>query len=125
MRHWLGKFSRSDMKATTAMEFRIERSGGGQPVPNRRGIVLGIAVSLLLHGALIYLWRHVQPAARMDTAQAHQQAETRHCPGNAGGGHGASIDPASHHGRAGITGHAGGQSRYHHARKPEIRHGSG
>lgn len=56
------------MKATTAMEFKIERSGGGQPVPNRRGIVLGIAVSLLLHGALIYLWRHVQPAAPPDTA---------------------------------------------------------
>ncbi|PHV28246.1 hypothetical protein CSQ93_07945 [Janthinobacterium sp. BJB426] len=37
-------------------------------MPNRRGIVLGIAVSLLLHSALIYLWRHVQPAARMDTA---------------------------------------------------------
>ncbi|MCM2566099.1 hypothetical protein [Janthinobacterium kumbetense] len=68
MRHWLGKFSRSDMKVTTAMEFRIERSDGGRPLPNRRGIVLGIAVSLLLHGALIYLWRHVQPAARMDTA---------------------------------------------------------
>ena len=56
------------MKATTAMEFRIERSGGGQPVPKRRGIVLGIAVSLLLHGALITLWRHVQPAAPPDTA---------------------------------------------------------
>lgn len=56
------------MKATTAMEFRIERSDGGRPMPNRRGIVLGIAVSLLLHGALIYLWRHVQPAARIDTA---------------------------------------------------------
>ncbi|MDN2704264.1 hypothetical protein O0881_19975 [Janthinobacterium sp. SUN100] len=68
MRHWLGKFSRSDMKVTTAMEFRIERSDGGRPLPNRRGIVLGIAVSLLLHGALITLWRHVQPAARMDTA---------------------------------------------------------
>ncbi|MDN2679276.1 hypothetical protein [Janthinobacterium sp. SUN033] len=68
MRHWLGKFSRSDMKVTTAMEFRIERSDGGRPLPNRRGIVLGIAVSLLLHGALIYLWRHVQPAARMDMA---------------------------------------------------------
>ncbi|PKB22823.1 hypothetical protein [Janthinobacterium sp. 64] len=37
-------------------------------MPNRRGIALGIAVSLLLHGALITLWRHVQPAARMDTA---------------------------------------------------------
>ena len=68
MRHWLGKFSRSDMKATTAMEFRIERSGGGQPVPKRRGIALGIAVSLLLHGALITLWRHVQPVAQIDTA---------------------------------------------------------
>jgi hypothetical protein len=56
------------MKATTAMEFRIERSGGGQPMPNRRGIVLGMAVSVLLHGALIYLWRHVQPAAPPDTA---------------------------------------------------------
>ncbi|WP_289953082.1 hypothetical protein [Janthinobacterium sp. SUN073] len=50
------------------MEFRIERSDGGRPLPNRRGIVLGIAVSLLLHGALISLWRHVQPAARIDTA---------------------------------------------------------
>ena len=50
------------------MEFRIERSDGGRPMPNRRGIVLGIAVSLLLHGALISLWRHVQPAARIDTA---------------------------------------------------------
>ncbi|MGK5005288.1 hypothetical protein [Janthinobacterium sp. LB2P70] len=68
MRHWLGKFSRSDMKATTAMEFRIETSGGGQPMPNRRGILLGIAVSLLLHGALITLWRHVQPATPPDTA---------------------------------------------------------
>ena len=56
------------MKATTAMEFRMERNDGGQPLPDRRGIVLGIAVSLLLHGALITLWRHVQPAARMDTA---------------------------------------------------------
>ena len=50
------------------MEFRIERSGSGQPVPNRRGIVLGIAVSLLLHGALITLWRHVQPSVPPDTA---------------------------------------------------------
>ena len=56
------------MKATTAMEFRMERNSGGQPLPDRRGVALGIAVSLLLHGALIYLWRHVQPAARMDTA---------------------------------------------------------
>ena len=59
------------MKATTAMDFSIERNGGsdgGQPMPNRRSIVLGIAVSLLLHGALIYLWRHVQPAAQIDTA---------------------------------------------------------
>jgi hypothetical protein len=56
------------MKATTAMDFRIERSDGGRPMPNRRGIVLGIAVSLLLHGALIYLWRHVQPSAAPDTA---------------------------------------------------------
>lgn len=46
----------------------MERSDGGRPMPNRRGIVLGIAVSLLLHGALITLWRHVQPAARLDTA---------------------------------------------------------
>ena len=37
-------------------------------MPKGRGIVLGIGVSLLLHGALIYLWRHVQPAARIDTA---------------------------------------------------------
>ena len=43
-------------------------SGGGQPLPQRRSIALGIAVSLLLHGALITLWRHVQPAARIDTA---------------------------------------------------------
>ena len=53
------------------MNFSIERNdgnGGGQPMPNRRGIALGIAVSLLLHGALITLWRHVQPAARIDTA---------------------------------------------------------
>jgi hypothetical protein len=59
------------MKATTAMEFSIERNGGNggsRPMPNRRGIVLGIAVSLLLHGALIYLWRHVQPTVQMDTA---------------------------------------------------------
>ncbi|MGK5028939.1 hypothetical protein [Janthinobacterium sp. MDT1-19] len=52
------------------MDFSIERNGGsdgGQPMPNRRSIVLGIAVSLLLHGALIYLWRHVQPAAQIDT----------------------------------------------------------
>ena len=53
------------------MDFSIERnggSGGGRPMPNRRGIALGIAVSLLLHGALITLWRHVQPTARIDTA---------------------------------------------------------
>ena len=46
----------------------MERSGGGRPAPSRRGIVLGIAVSLLLHGALITLWRHVQPAAPPETA---------------------------------------------------------
>ena len=60
------------MKATTAMDFSIERnggSGGGQPLPHRRSIALGIAVSLLLHGALIYLWRHVQPPVPPDTAQ--------------------------------------------------------
>jgi hypothetical protein len=56
------------MKATTAMDFRIERSDGGRPMPTNRGIVLGIAVSLLLHGALIYLWRHVQPPVPPDTA---------------------------------------------------------
>lgn len=59
------------MKATTAMDFSMERnggSGGGQPMPKGRGIALGIAVSLLLHGALIYLWRHVQPPAPPDTA---------------------------------------------------------
>ena len=59
------------MKATTAMDFSIERnggSGGGRPMPNRRGIALGIAVSLLLHGALITLWRHVQPTVPQDTA---------------------------------------------------------
>ena len=50
------------------MEFRIERSDGGRPMPNRRGIALGIAVSLLLHGALITLWRHVQPSVPPDTA---------------------------------------------------------
>lgn len=50
------------------MEFRIERSDGGRPMPNRRGIALGIAVSLLLHGALIYLWRHVQPPVPPETA---------------------------------------------------------
>ena len=51
------------MKATTAMDFSMERNGGGQPVTKRRGIALGIAVSLLLHGALITLWRHAQPPA--------------------------------------------------------------
>lgn len=59
------------MKATTAMDFSMERnggSGGGQPLPQRRSIALGIAVSLLLHGALIYLWRHVQPSVPPDTA---------------------------------------------------------
>lgn len=53
------------------MDFSIERNGGnggGQPMPNRRGIVLGIAVSLLLHGALVYLWRHVQQPIQPDTA---------------------------------------------------------
>ena len=53
------------------MDFSIERnggSGGGQPLPNRRGIALGLAVSLLLHGALITLWRHVQPTVPQDTA---------------------------------------------------------
>ena len=53
------------------MDFSIERnggSGGGRPMPNRRGIALGIAVSLLLHGALITLWRHVQPTVPQDTA---------------------------------------------------------
>ena len=45
------------------MDFSMERNGGGQPVTKRRGIALGIAVSLLLHGALIYLWRHAQPPA--------------------------------------------------------------
>lgn len=59
------------MKATTAMDFSMERNGGngaGQPLPHRRSIALGIAVSLLLHGALIYLWRHVQPPVSPDTA---------------------------------------------------------
>ena len=49
----------------------MERNGGngaGQPLPHRRSIALGIAVSLLLHGALIYLWRHVQPPVSPDTA---------------------------------------------------------
>jgi hypothetical protein len=53
------------------MDFSIERNGGsgaGQPLPHRRSIALGIAVSLLLHGALIYLWRHVQPPVSPDTA---------------------------------------------------------
>lgn len=52
------------------MDFSIGRnggSGGGQPLPHRRSIALGIAVSLLLHGALIYLWRHVQPPVPPDT----------------------------------------------------------
>ena len=59
------------MKATTAMDFSIERnggSGGDQPLPNRRGIAQGIAVSLLLHGALITLWRHVQPTVPPDAS---------------------------------------------------------
>ena len=56
------------MKATTAMDFSMERSAGGQPILKRRGIALGIAVSLLLHGALVYLWRHVQPVALPDAA---------------------------------------------------------
>lgn len=43
-------------------------SGGDQPLPQRRNIALGIAVSLLLHGALITLWRHVQPSVPPDTA---------------------------------------------------------
>ena len=53
------------------MDFSMERnggSGGGQPLPQRRSIALGIAVSLLLHGALIALWRHVQPSVPPDTA---------------------------------------------------------
>ncbi|WP_426087170.1 hypothetical protein [Janthinobacterium sp. PSPC1-1] len=37
-------------------------------MPHRRSIALGIAVSLLLHGALIFLWRHVQPPVSPDTA---------------------------------------------------------
>ncbi|MEG1329525.1 MAG: hypothetical protein RSD99_31765, partial [Janthinobacterium sp.] len=37
-------------------------------MPNRRGIALGVGVSLLLHGALIYLWRHVPPPAPPDAA---------------------------------------------------------
>ena len=41
----------------------MERNSGGQPLPDRRGVALGIAVSLLLHGALVYLWRHAQPPA--------------------------------------------------------------
>ena len=53
------------------MDFSMERnggSGGGQPLRQRRSIALGIAVSLLLHGALITLWRHVQPSVPPDTA---------------------------------------------------------
>lgn len=46
----------------------MERNGGGQPMPKGRGIVLGVGVSLLLHGALIYLWRHIQPPVPPDTA---------------------------------------------------------
>lgn len=46
----------------------MERSGAGQPITNRRGIALGVAVSLLLHGALVYLWRHAQPGALPDAA---------------------------------------------------------
>lgn len=47
------------------MDFSIDKGegGGGRSMPDGRGIALGIAVSLLLHGALIYLWRHVQPPA--------------------------------------------------------------
>ena len=56
------------MKAMTAMDFSMERSAGGQPILKRRGIALGIAVSLLLHGALVFLWRHVQPPALPDAA---------------------------------------------------------
>lgn len=33
----------------------------------RRGIVLGVAVSLLLHAGLIYVWRTARPAAIADT----------------------------------------------------------
>ncbi len=50
------------------MDFRMEKNGGDRPLSNRRGIVLGIAVSLLLHGALLSLWRHVQPSVALDTA---------------------------------------------------------
>jgi hypothetical protein len=54
------------MKATTAMDFSIERRDGGRPMPSRRSMVLGIAVSVLLHGALVYLWRHVPPPVAPD-----------------------------------------------------------
>ena len=50
------------------MDFRMEKNGGDRPLSNRRGIVLGIAVSLLLHGALLSLWRHVRPSVALDTA---------------------------------------------------------
>ena len=46
----------------------MEKNGGDRPLSNRRGIVLGIAVSLLLHGALLSLWRHVRPSVALDTA---------------------------------------------------------
>ena len=50
------------------MDFSMEKNGGDRPLSNRRDIVLGIAVSLLLHGALLSLWRHVRPSVALDTA---------------------------------------------------------
>ncbi|MBB5609670.1 MULTISPECIES: hypothetical protein [unclassified Janthinobacterium] len=52
------------------MHFSTEIHTQGDAVPflrNRRGIALGIAVSLLLHAGLIYVWRAVKPPAIPDT----------------------------------------------------------
>src|SRR5471030_290258 len=54
----------------TAMHFSTEIHMQNDAVPflrNRRGIALGIAVSLLLHAGLIYVWRAVKPVATPDT----------------------------------------------------------
>ncbi|MFZ4878650.1 hypothetical protein ACL9RI_26495 [Janthinobacterium sp. Mn2066] len=52
------------------MHFTTEIHAQGDTVPflrNRRGIALGVAVSLLLHAGLIYVWRAVKPPAISDT----------------------------------------------------------
>ncbi|WP_300753716.1 hypothetical protein [Janthinobacterium sp.] len=52
------------------MHFSTEIHTQGYAIPflrKRRGIALGIAVSLLLHVGLIYVWRVVKPAAIPDT----------------------------------------------------------